>query len=83
MIPCLDCSGGNSHDALMLVELAGVRVKLPGALDGTKMKDLRNEYEFEYLYEQIFLYFTLKEINFFDHGKSLVTCVAVPIMNMN
>ena len=65
MIPCLDCSGGNSHDALMLVELAGVRVKLPGALDGTKMKDLRNEYECEYLYEQIFFVLYFKRNKFF------------------
>lgn len=40
MIPCLAYSGGNCHDAVMLVEDFAITAKLPGGCDGTKAKSM-------------------------------------------
>ena len=36
MIPCLEPGGGNCHNAVILVESLGAKVKLTGALEGTE-----------------------------------------------
>ena len=38
IVPCLAYSGGNCHDAVILVELLGARLKSLGACEGTEIK---------------------------------------------
>ena len=41
ILPCLAISGGNSQEAVILVEELAVKVKPPGACEGTEIKKMR------------------------------------------
>ena len=43
MIPCLAYSGGSCQEAVILVELLAITVKLLGACDGTEISKRGND----------------------------------------